>query len=917
MNSFYNLIASLIKESEESTHSSFKVVDPTHIGDNPVKELSLDVVPLNDGNSIVSLAWKDSAGKVLEKTTSSDEANHMAQLISSDLAQVAKLTGEDKYDEAKGIMQNVLKTYAETSDTPIETNVPVVTTTQAAKDEMTLLKRAKITMQNLWFSNPDELLEFQTKMKELQPKTDQDSIPLWDMNKAKPEEKTPELAAPSVSYDQLEKEKAQSEKNITKRIETEVKEQIESSLEQKQATLFTDKDKQLVEALRGVGRSWEEVRDFMTKSLKYEKEDVAAYLDQFRGNEQGEEINVVKEKSLPTMPKPPKELVPDEVHEKLLKDLDKEPTEEKKIEPLVKEVKEPKFTPKDIMEIPEEEEVEEKESALNEISRADNSEIRRVASQDKTALNPLQEPIKVEPTQETPTQDTVPMGMGVDHPTPKPEDWVIVKSDLNDELSSFRAKFVSEETHGDGSKWGIVDRDGELLTVEMHRVSKESEGAQTTEPVSAPTLAQPEEPEIAVTPKMEDLHSASLKEAAKDDACYACGKPSTHSFQGGNDPRTGKWCDKCFEKQTKKHEKYEKSEKESSLEDIKAKIVKCICGHGTLDHKDMKGKCESCKCPGWELDKNPEVRTIKQADETSDELRFERAVNMLDKKLMRGNIHQEEYDAAYEALKKQMFPNEAPYKDLLAIKAEVKKLEAQLKTAEEEKDVCSKCGKEVGLIEMSKWVRDGLCSECRGTEKQAADPVPAETPKTEYKEVKISPKFVDKEKAVPVTPNMEQILVKMESLQSKLSVLDQAKEKIKATTLAELQKIDVGGERSALEKELQDSYDKLGILIDATESKIVQWSENLYTMQHEEKEIVPKPSTKELLEKIYQRFAGAEEYVERVLNGFKSLAKKVQTQTLVKWPKRSSLEPVQKEASVMDDLNQLNEDMLKALQALS
>jgi len=50
-------------------------------------------------------------------------------------------------------------------------------------------------------------------------------------------------------------------------------------------------------------------------------------------------------------------------------------------------------------------------------------------------------------------------------------------------------------------------------------------------------------------------------------------------------------------------------------------------------------------------------------DESAQELRFERAVDSLDKELMKGIIHQEEYDAEYEKLKKSMFPTESLYRN--------------------------------------------------------------------------------------------------------------------------------------------------------------------------------------------------------------------------------------------------------------
>ena len=135
----------------------------------------------------------------------------------------------------------------------------------------------------------------------------------------------------------------------------------------------------------------------------------------------------------------------------------------------------------------------------------------------KRALNPLQEPIQEEPTMETPEQDRIPFG-STQHRAPKPESWVVVQSDLKGELPAFRGKFVSEETESDGTKWGIVDKDGELLKVEMHRITPETEGAQITEPTATPQIDTNIEQPINTIPSTEKLTSltSELKEGKEE-----------------------------------------------------------------------------------------------------------------------------------------------------------------------------------------------------------------------------------------------------------------------------------------------------------------------------------------------------------------------------------------------------------------
>jgi hypothetical protein len=591
----------------------------------------------------------------------------------------------------------------------------------------------------------------------------------------------------------------------------------------------------------------------------------------------------------------------------------------------------------------------------------------------KRALNPLQEPPVVEkPTDSTPpSQDTVPMG-SVPHPELQKGDRVAVVSDLGSEEAAFEGTYISDYV-SKGNKYNIIQTDDlELVDVPAHRVSKISEGT-SPEPAIEPNIQKPEEPEISVTPKLEDLHS-SLKNEATGGKCGGCEKDLPAVW--------GKtYCKECVDKAESKGEsplKREELYNEAAGEKYYVGI--------------------SSQKPDWEVFTSVEKPTQEKFPYNAviGPFRTRRGAEFMAQH-GRNNPHLQTVEDAERISGEEVanpFLSEKKESSLDDIKAEVKNLEAQLdnlgrtifcfpkdgikkvarptnsafegdgwvrvwidqddidiqpeyKVALKLPDENSRIDalKEIALklaysqLEEAKeragvyasfnfdslvpsehdridWVSLANSEQIESSLKvKAEDPVPA---KTEFKDLKKAPDYVDPKSAVPASPDMEQVLVKMESLQNKLSILDQAKEKIKMAMQEELKKIDVGGERSQIEKELQDSYEKLGILIDATESKVINWSEKLYTLQHQEKEVVPQPTTGELLSKIYAKFDGAEKYVESVLNGFKALAKKLQTKRLVRWPdKRSSLEPVTKEASVMDDLNQLNEEMLKALQELS
>jgi hypothetical protein len=224
---------------------------------------------------------------------------------------------------------------------------------------------------------------------------------------------------------------------------------------------------------------------------------------------------------------------------------------------------------------------------------------------------------------------------------------------------------------------------------------------------------------------------------------------------------------------------------------------------------------------------------------------------------------------------------------------------------------CNNCGKQLGEGE------EEFCAPCREelredlpVEKKADEP--AVEPKTQYKELKKAPAGVDREKAVPATPELDVVLARMDALEQNLATLDTTKKQILAKAKEEVAKLEQSAERVQMEADLQESINKTGVLIEALESKVVSWRDKIYVMQNQEVSYVPNITPKEMLSKIYAKFEGAEKFVEAVLSGMKSQAVNVLEKTLVKFPaKKSSLN---KKASVID---QWNEELLAALKELS
>jgi len=549
MNSFFkDVIAHLLKNAFEG-HTKFSVADNTAVGANPIRSISLDAVPVNN-DTLISLAW-DGGEKLFEKTLSEQEASHQFDLISTDLAEVAALTKQGEYNAAKDLMKKLGQKYAENTGDIVETNLPKLHNTQASADkgnewplcsvegcnnksdsvdeggkrycythswgvgkklkeasqeDSRLWKQAKITMQNLWFSTTDELLEYQEKQKgAAKPGTDQDHIPLWDkMNKGKAPVAKDELAPASLSYEDVENQKEKEHDDMQKHIDEKIKTELESALQEKAASVFGPDQVELVQVLRKNGRNWDEIKKILIKDFNFDKDATTIFVDEQRQGSDPTGIEVEPVKEEPKTPlTPPEDLVSPETHDKLLQDHE----DKKKIDSPIKDDKEPGFSPKEIMDIPEDKEIEDKSSLNNEIARADNDDIHKVAA--PTDLNPLQEPIQEKPT--TPSQDVVPMGKPLDHNAPQKGDRVFVSSDLTDEKAGFEAVFVSTYK-SKGIDFSIVETDdGDLLDIESHRVVKTSEGsgAQDTEPVMEPEIATTKDESIQVTPKMDDFHTSS------------------------------------------------------------------------------------------------------------------------------------------------------------------------------------------------------------------------------------------------------------------------------------------------------------------------------------------------------------------------------------------------------------------------
>lgn len=497
----------------------FSVVDPSSDG---LSTVTLAVSP-SDGQSptMVSLYFTASGVKLFEKKYQDDQdAQTEMSAMAKDLLEAAELSKDTgKKNEAKNLMTSLVTKYKRSSDSLVQPQPPVTMTQasqdvplqykgfrikkledgswQASQDELAfradsldsvktkvdnmlrkaygkkLAKHAGVVIQNVFIDTVDEAMEYQEKMKALQPGEDAstDGQPLWDqMQEQKevplPEGREMEELAPSnlaPDFKQIEKDKAKQDKEIGKRIKEQVKTEVESALEQKSASVFNAEDEKLVDGLLGVGRNWDEIKNYFIKELSKDKDATTVFIDEQR-RKHGEEPS---EEGLPLPPKPPTDLVSPETHDKLVKE--------------VEEVKEPEhnfITRDELKSITP----KEPKSLEDEIARADNSEIRKIA------LNPLQEPPAISDTPGMPLSAPIEEAPTMDAPVtpeesvepelleePQSGDRVYVMGDYETGSNGYEGTMVSTYT-SKGDEYAVIAKDnGANEEVAMHRVVKASQ----------------------------------------------------------------------------------------------------------------------------------------------------------------------------------------------------------------------------------------------------------------------------------------------------------------------------------------------------------------------------------------------------------------------------------------------------------
>lgn len=344
---------------------------------------------------------------------------------------------------------------------------------KSTQKQSSLGKIAKIVFQNIFFSTPEEATAYQEQMKKMNPPTGDvnKGLPKIDENMPPAGDEAPlgdqdEINSPSQSYDDFEKDKAEEQKYLTKRIEREVKDQVESALEQKVATKFSKNDEELVEAMRGVGRTWEEISDYMVKNLKYAKEDVAMFLDHFKQSDSsmptenpllknrpkdeaplGDEPKIEEPK--PEAPKPPAELVSPETHDKLVQEVDEiKKKDMQEIAKLDTEISKKAFEP-----------LETRPTSPNN-GGTDQSPLDGADVTDQMMEEPSEPPHTIDPEDQT------------DNLELKPNDQVYIMGDYDSGQEGFGGTYLSQYK-SDGETYAVVDKGGNnLVEIPLRNVKK-------------------------------------------------------------------------------------------------------------------------------------------------------------------------------------------------------------------------------------------------------------------------------------------------------------------------------------------------------------------------------------------------------------------------------------------------------------
>jgi len=941
---------------ETSLSKNFNIADPKA---QDVKNVTLSLsLPTTDIPTIdLSLYWTASLEKIYEKQFENEEKAHeIFDALSKDLEEAAKLTEENKLDAARNVVDSLFQRYSIYTDQIIQPELEPMTTTnaslliqawnkidskpvayvfnvikklagkpltiQAFKTELDkdsglcvpeievkaflktfkkhllaelskpINKEAKVVMQNIFFSTPDEAIEYNEKMKELQPEV----IPelgeegLEEMTKVEEE-----IAPPSLSYEEVEKEKVKEEKTLAKRIENEVDLAVEEKLAEKIRTEFTKADEELVDAMRGVGRTWEEIADYMQKHLKYEKEAVAAFLDQFKRRE-GEEPAAVQpvptpeeEMALPEGPKPPEELVSPETHDKLIDELLEEDKKE-----------EEEIPQKEILEI-QRQDSEISKKAIEPLETVPD----RPVGVEKDTFPPVdfgtvQEPDygELKPL-DTRDMDAIPL----DKPMMelKKNDRVYVMSNPETGEDGFEGTFVSKfSQHGDDYAY-VETNDHQIKEVKLERVTKAGvkkeveieKKAVEVNPLELDfvklekdfdEILAREKEEVEIKKAEEHKRKLKIEAAAKEKALKVRTQKELESIK-------------------KEVEQIEKEAVPKWLEDVTMKTMDFVTG------------------PMMEMGKDPRILE-------------------LEKKLKNKEITEEQFN---EMKHKLYHPQEVAASQEKEAYSFTWKPTIDQKIVQQVIDQINKMSPETTGAQLTEtgyvYIFDeggsraesieGLIQKVEpnwkvGSQEKEAQP-PMEQPKveevlpeTKFKQYKKAPPMGREPTPIPAVPEVEKVYREVQTSQHALQDIENLISQARAKLAAEIKRVEEQGQKIMHEDVLMRNINKLAQLVEATQNKVVDLGDQLVTLIQEERKKPYKVPEKELIAKIEAKFPEVKKFITQVQKGAQSLATTESIRELIFFPKKShklSFREVVAESAI-DVMKNMYENLVGAFKTL-
>lgn len=959
--------------SEQPVMERFNVVDPTAVGNN-VRSISLAYTPTTAESStaVVSLFWTDSKNKVYEKQFQDElQAQNLFGAMKSDLQEAADLTRTEKMESAASLVRSLLKRYAIYTDELVDGNPAPITNTNAdlklSKIQNPLVnKNAKVVMQNLFFETPEELQKYQDMNKKNNPGAGKqlgdfkDDLPPLDKNKAPGQGMDDEmgegedgLAPSSLSYEDYEKNKAQEQKSLSKRIEREVKDQVQSALERKIASTFDGTDDELIEAMRKKGRTWDEIKNYYIKNLQYDKESVAAFIDALRESEEGVAPGTepkldapmgdapVKEK--PSAPKPPEDLVSPETHDKLVKEIDdKNPAAP----------------------MPEEHEIEKHDMVMGEIA-SQSIEINKVADEPLETIpksrpqmgkdfdflpdeTEMSDDMKDDPAAAPDPGDITDVNEEV--LIPSPDTKVYVMKDYQSGDGGYEGTLVSKYTSG-GEEWGVVDSNGDMKEVPMRDIKRASIFRRLVKQAMERKRKREEEKTVnaqaelkAILAGIKQVDEELKKEADssvvmpmlyairdKDILDYANGSIYANKIASGQMSdedwqtlvkETGRWMPHVGRDKTSQHFP-QNAEWHFDAEQI-GKIKNMFQNLPTESALKTADKAHYHSCPTCE------TKFGKECGCGHPKVNMDVCSKCHDKdaslKTASGCSVKDCTNPVEETLKGK------PYckKHLWGI--DPNKKEAGLK--------CPNCGS-TESVTPGFGHKLNKCDACHfafdtdedDNEKQAApgDVKPALSPadpkalpETKVKGPELdepwkkAPEGLRDEKAVLAPQEVQDLYNQVKDTEIKIQKIKTATDEIMKKAAEDVRKFKDKGNSQALAEQYQKGVQQLYAALDALNAKVVEVDTTLLAFVKEQGREDIKWTAAEKLKKVIEKFPEVEKYLENALNGAQSQAQNVEKQMIIPFPKKTNqLSRFDKRADLIDTLNYILENINAAVAALS